>query len=300
MDKTTQFTLSSSVGVSHVSMGAAAVLDGCPVVEDHDDVALFIIDPQNDFHEGGSLAIEGATADSTRTAKWIEKYGQKIDHIFVSLDTHHRVHIAHGAFWKDAQGKSPAPFTQIKHSEVVSGIWAARDEQLQKWALAYTASLEEGGRFVHTIWPYHCVLGTTGHAVTPALMPALDAWSELRGRAITWVLKGQNNRTEMYSALKAEVPVGDDPSTKLNHDLVKALTMHNQVVICGQAKSHCVNWTTRDLLSAWPKERTSDIVVFTDATTPVAGCEEMADQFFADMKAAGVTMAPSTEFAPKR
>ena len=203
--KTTSFALSSA-HVSHASMGGAAVLDGCPVKEDHDDAALFIIDPQNDFHEGGSLAVTGATEDSKRIAALIERHPYEIDHIFVSLDAHHRVHIAHGAFWVDASGKSPEPFTQISHAEVVSGKWKSREPELQRWALEYTQSLEQGGRFTHIIWPYHCLIGSPGQAVSPALLPALEKWSERRGRSVTWVLKGQNNRTEMYSALKAEVP----------------------------------------------------------------------------------------------
>ena len=48
--------------------------------------ALIVIDPQNDFHEGGSLGIEGATADSMRTAELIRRHPDQIDHIFVSLD----------------------------------------------------------------------------------------------------------------------------------------------------------------------------------------------------------------------
>jgi len=298
--KTNEFQLSSSI-LPHVSMGGACVLDGCPVKEDHDDAALFIIDPQIDFHEGGSLAVAGATADSERIAALIKKNPFEIDHIFVSLDAHHRVHIAHGAFWVDPSGKPPAPFTQITHAEVVAGAWKAREPELQRWALEYTSSLEAGGRFTHIIWPYHCLLGTVGHAVSPALMPALEEWSEKRSRAITWVLKGQNNRTEMYSALKAEVPVKDDPATGLNMQLVETLASHSQVVICGEAKSHCVNFTTRDLLSAWPKGRAvSDICVLEDCTSPVGGCEAVADKFFDDIRAAGVTMVKAAEWIPKK
>lgn len=298
--KTNKFPLASSI-VSHASMGGACVLDGCPVKEDHDDAALFIIDPQIDFHEGGSLAVAGATADSTRIAELIQKNPFEIDHIFVSLDAHHRVHIAHGAFWVDQAGKPPAPFTQITHKEVVDGKWKAREPELQRWALEYTSSLEKGGRFTHIIWPYHCLIGTQGHAVSPALMPALEEWSERRGRAVTYVLKGQNNRTEMYSALKAEVPVKDDPATGLNMQLVETLASHSQVVICGEAKSHCVNFTTRDLLSAWPKGRAvSDIVVLEDCTSPVGGCEADADKFFDDIRAAGVTLVKAADWKPKK
>jgi len=295
--KSTIFELAST-HVAHASMGAAAVLDGAPVVEDHDDAALFIIDPQVDFHEGGTLGIDGATADSQRVAAMIRKHAMKIDHIFVSLDTHHRIHIAHGAFWKDKDGNSPKPFTEILHEHVMQGKWMAREPQLQSWALKYTKSLEMGGRFTHIIWPYHCVLGTPGHAVSPALLPALDEWSEIRQRAVTWVLKGQNNRTEMYSALKAEVPVMDDPATRINKTLIESLIDHRQVLICGEAKSHCVNWTTRDLLSMWPKHRVSDIVLLTDATSPVAGFEQMADDFIADIRKAGVTLTTTTTFQP--
>ena len=281
-------------------MGASAVLDGCPVKEDHDDAALFIIDPQNDFHEGGTLGVAGANADTERTAALIRKHPFQIDHIFVSLDAHHRVHIAHGAFWVDAAGNPPEPFTTIPHEDVVSGKWKAREPELQRWAEEYTSSLEQGGRFTHMIWPYHCLLGSPGHAVSPALLPALDEWSEKRGRAVTWVLKGQNNRTEMYSALKAEVPVMDDPATHLNKKLVETLASHSQVLVCGQAKSHCVNFTTRDLLSAWPKERsTADIVVLEDGTSPVPNCEADADRFFVDMKAAGVTLVKCAQWVPK-
>jgi len=297
--KSNKFELASSAGAAHSSMGASAVLDGCPVIEDHDDAALLIIDPQVDFHEGGSLAVAGATSDSDRIAAMIRRNPFKIDHIVVSLDAHHLVHIAHGSFWKGASGASPPPLTQILHAEVVAGKWAARDPELQQWALEYTASLEGGGRFTHIIWPDHCRVGTPGFAVSPALMPALDEWSATRQRAVTWVLKGQNNRTEMYSALKAEVPVTDDPATLMNTSLVQLLLSHAQVLVCGQAKSHCVNFTTRDLLSMWPADRVSDLVVLTDATSPVTGFEAAADEFEKDMLAAGVTLTTSDQWQPK-
>jgi len=296
--KTNMFTLASE-HVAHASMGASAVLDGCPCKEDHDDAALFIIDPQNDFHEGGSLGVPGATDDSKRIAALIRNHADKLDHIVVSLDAHHPNHIAHAAFWTNEKGEKPAAFTEIKHADVVAGTWKSRLPDLQEWAVEYTKSLEGGGRFTHIIWPDHCLLGTPGHCVSPALMPALLEWSERRQRSVTWVLKGQNNRTEMYSALKAEVPVVDDPGTTLNETLIDTLISHRQVLICGEAKSHCVNFTTRDLLTKWPKERASDLVLLTDATSPVPGFEKSAEQFEADMRSAGLTLVSTTEFVPK-
>ena len=57
--------------------------------------ALLIIDPQNDFHKGGSLPVSGAVADSKRAADLIEANLDRISQIYVSLDSHHVMHIAH-------------------------------------------------------------------------------------------------------------------------------------------------------------------------------------------------------------
>lgn len=192
---------------SHPKMGAASVLNGCPKMEEaKGGICLLIIDPQVDFHEDGALQVIGAGADSTRIKSILEKDGDKIDRVVVTLDTHHRMHIAHGCFWTNAEGESPKDFTKITAAEVESGKWTARQPEMREWALTYCKRLEEGDHFTHTIWPEHCLLGDPGHAVSPILLPALLNWSKTRERSITWVLKGQNNRTEMYSALKAEAP----------------------------------------------------------------------------------------------
>ena len=52
-------------------------------------VILLIIDPQVDFHPGGSLAIANANDDSERTASLILNNIDHIDDIVVTLDTHH-------------------------------------------------------------------------------------------------------------------------------------------------------------------------------------------------------------------
>merc|ERR1712039_346530 len=105
-------------------------------------------------------------------------------------------------------------------------------------------------------------------------------WAVERSRSISWYFKGQNNRTEMYSALGAEVPLDDDPTTQLDTGLIAELAKHRNVVCCGEAKSHCVNWSVRHLLSGWPAGRAADIVVLEDGTSSVAGFEEQGDAFF--------------------
>lgn len=51
--------------------------------------ALLIVDPQNDFHEGGSLAVPGANEDAERIAKLITDHAQTLDELIVTLDSHH-------------------------------------------------------------------------------------------------------------------------------------------------------------------------------------------------------------------
>jgi len=77
------------------------------------NIQMLIIDPQNDFMEGGALAVPGATDDMKRTAALIDRIGQKLRKIHVTLDSQHLVDIAHPAFWRDADGNAPDPMTLI-------------------------------------------------------------------------------------------------------------------------------------------------------------------------------------------
>ena len=70
-------------------------------------------------------------------------------------------------------------------------------------------------------------------------------------KSLVCVKKGMNNLTEMYSAIAAEVPIPSDPSTMTHHHVIDHLKIFEKVIICGQALSHCVNYTTRDVLKHW-------------------------------------------------
>lgn len=63
----------------------------------------------------------------------IRVHTEKIGEIFVTLDSHHKKHIAHAAFWNnqaDGNGtERPDPFSCIRHSEVGSK-WYPRDPSL--------------------------------------------------------------------------------------------------------------------------------------------------------------------------
>jgi len=108
-----------------------------------------------------------------------------------------------------------------------------------------------------------------------------------------WVHKGQNLLTEMYSVFKAEVPVTE--STSYNKRLLEGLLGTDRLFIAGQALSHCVNFTVRDIVSNWPKEELHKIYILTDCCSSVPGCEESGKTFLDDMKDAGLTLCTSED-----
>lgn len=281
---------------------------------------LLLIDVQNDFHPGGSLAIPSAIKDADRIAQFIRTHSTAIDRIVATMDSHHKMHIAHPSFWMNDQNKHPDPFTIITTEDIVSGKWLPRPDlkidestlldpsvfsamsnvvdsdgnfDLQKYCIEYSRQLEEAGRFKICIWPEHCLIGTNGHCVVPTVRQAMEEWSETTGGSIEWVLKGQNLLTEMYSALAADVPVCSD--TKFNGKLQQSLLKSDRLFVCGQAMSHCVNYTLRDIVDHWPKEETCKIVLATDCCSAVPGFEEAAETFQKDMKDAGVRLCSIDE-----
>ena len=70
---------------------------------------LMCIDFQNDFIEGGALAVTGGKEDVKRTIHFIQTHS--IDKIVCSLDTHSKNQIFHQCYWKDENGKNPEIYT---------------------------------------------------------------------------------------------------------------------------------------------------------------------------------------------
>ena len=137
------------------------------------------------------------------------------------------------AFWKTQRPEDEA--NAVRYLQEMSQEW-------------YDGTLIEG----HTIWPPHCIVGTPGWCVRPSLMAVLEQWTRHRNREITWVFKGQNRTTEAFSALRAACTVADDPRTQMNHALVRFLADHTgNIYICGEARTHCVNLTIRDLIKGF-------------------------------------------------
>jgi len=99
----------------------------------------------------------------------------------------------------------------------------------------------------------------------------------------------------MYSVFKAEVPVPGCVETEMNEALGRELMAEPRVLICGQALSHCVNFSTRDLLAGWPEGRMGDLGLIKGMSSPVAGFEKQADEFVGMLKEKGVRVVVDGE-----
>ena len=270
---------------------------------------LLVIDPQNDFCDlpaatgaTPALPVPGAHADMQRLARWIATQSDRLAGITITLDSHQAYDIAHPDFWQQGHGGPVAPLTPITAADVRAGRYAPQDAdpQVLQRTLAYLDALEATGRYTLMVWPLHCEIGSWGHGVHADVLAACRAWQAQQHRAVHHVFKGMNPWTEHYSALCAEVPDAQDPDTGMNEALLARLARADQLVIAGEAGSHCVRATTEHIVQNiarhWGGADYSRIVLLTDCMSPVTGFAAAQTDFVAQMRAAGVRCVTSSSF----
>lgn len=254
-------------------------------------VALLIIDPQNDFcSKVGSLYIPGAEQDNQRLGEWILDNKREIDQIFVTMDSHYNLDISHPKFWINKEGNNPEPFTIIKSSDVIDGNWKPAYSFFNEGVtLMYLEKLEEQGDFEHCIWPEHCISGTWGQAIDTMVNGCLREWT-LGGedaRFVRYITKGSHPMTEHFGAFKAQVALSNAPETHINVALIDHLSAFDVVYLAGQAKSHCVANTLKQIMELSPA-LVEKIIVLEDTMSNVPGFENIADSIFEKAKEMGV------------
>ena len=253
--------------------------------------ALLIIDAQFDFcHPDGTLFVPGADRDVERIAGLIRQHPDRIDHIVVTLDTHHLLDIAHPLFWRDAAGNHPAPFTRITADDVDAGRWVP--QFFPDKARQYVRDLEADGQFAHFIWPEHCLIGSRGATLHDTLLDALKGWSRERGRDYVAVQKGLYTLTEHFGIFRAQVPDPAVPETQLNTALIADLDRFDTVYLMGEAKSHCVANSLKQLLDFAPM-LVLKVVVVTDCMSDVTGLGHLADSIYRKARAKNVRFTES-------
>jgi len=257
---------------------------------------LLLVDPQNDFCDpGGALFVPGADEDARRTAAMIHRISSSLDDLVVTLDCHHVLDVAHPLMWTDARGNPPPPFTTITLEDLKKGAWKPIREAWGDRLRRYLADLESFGRYRLTIWPEHCLVGSWGFGIVPCVFEAVTKWEREHAETAAIILKGESPWTEHYSAVKAEVPDPEDPRTGINQALVERIRSADCVAVAGEALSHCVANTIRDLVGPLGGDL-SRLVLIRDATSSVPGFEALGQAFLEEMAALGMKLESSTAF----
>lgn len=249
-------------------------------------VAFLIIDAQHDFCQPeGALFVPGAEVDIQRINALIEATGSSIDQLFLTLDTHQVLDISHPGFWRNQQGDSPAPFTVITTEMVKNQEWTPLYHP--EHVTHYLETLASNGEFEHFIWPEHCLAGTKGAALVDSLATTVRNWSIQTQRNYTTVVKGTNPLTEHFGVFQAQVPLHDAPETQLNTRLLQQLEAFDTVLIAGEARSHCVATSLKQLLSH-NQQMAERIILLEDAMSDVTGLGHLATPIYTDAINKGV------------
>ncbi len=261
---------------------------------------LLLVDTQIDFiHEDGALSVPGAVADTRRTIEWLYRHVENITHIAASLDSHVPRQIFFPTWWVNARGKHPEPYTAITTQDVDKGIWRPLFEI--DWSIDYVHQLENQAKKVLMIWPYHTLIGTPGHALTPSLYEAIAYHTAARQAQPIFLQKGSIPKTEHYSIMEPEVKVPAEPSGDLNVQFLDLLGEYDRIYVAGQAKSHCVLETVTSMMRYFGDQPRiiEKIHLLEDCTSSVAhpeiDFEKIAQEVLAEYAETGLNLVQSTD-----
>ena len=202
--------------------------------------ALIVVDLQPDFMPGGALAV----GEGDVIAAPIGALARRFATVVATQDFHPRGHIS---FASSHAGRKPFEVISLYGQE-------------------------------QTLWPDHCVQGTAGASLHPALPD----------ETVSLILrKGTNPKVDSYSALRENFgPDGARGSTGLGGWL-KARGIA-RVFVCGLARDFCVKWTAIDAAAEGLEVKLLD-----DLTRAVVPTNRAATD--AEYDRAGVMRMASTE-----
>jgi len=295
-----------------------------PAADDRERVALLLVDVQNTFCLPefelfvAGRSGRGAVEDAARIAKLLYRQLGRVTQVIATLDTHAAAQIFHPLFWLDEKGEHPAPHTVIELEDVERGRFRVNPElaralevpagtDVAAWGREYARRLAEGGKYPLVVWPYHSMLGGVGHALVSAVEEAVFFHSVARQAPARLEVKGRHPLTESYSVLGPEVSrdASGRPLAPKNRELVEHLLGFDEILVAGEARSHCVAWTVDDLLreiQARDPALARKVVLLDDCASPVVvpgvvDFTDAAEAAYARFAEAGMRRVRSSELA---
>lgn len=251
-----------------------------PSAQNKKRVLFLGIDVQQDFMDGGALGVPGAKKDVERMTEFLYKHINQISNIAVSIDTHTPHQIFHPCWWIDENGRNPAPYTVITLDDLDAGKWrAVINPQASR---EYVKHLEQDAKKALCIWTYHCLQGTAGAALENQFANMIYFHSVVKKTVVQRLVKGQDPMSEMYGIIKPEY----DTKGYINMDFLNKVETFDQVIIAGEAKSHCVLESIKQILEHYETrpEVTKKIWILEDCMSPIPGYEDATDQAFREFR----------------
>jgi nicotinamidase/pyrazinamidase len=275
--------------------------DLTPASSDSERIAVVLVDYQHDFVDPtGTLYVPGSQADVVRFLAWFYANAHKITTIYASLDTHIPFQIFYGSWWINPQtNEHPQPFTVITGQDVDNRTWVPLLEHA--WSVYYVHELQQKARKDLMIWPYHTMQGTLGHMLVSPISEAIAWHSAARQTQPIYIEKGLTTRTEFYGIFGAEVPDPQSPASSLNIPLLDSVMHHDNVFIAGEAKSHCVLETERQIVEYYANQpdMLRKLYFLKDCTSsvqhPVIDFDALAEEELARMQQRGVNIVRSVD-----
>eukprot|EP00727_Mastigamoeba_balamuthi_P002466 m51a1_g12216 hypothetical protein (260) ;mRNA; f:20372-21463 len=224
--------------------------------------AFLVIDVQNDFVAGGSLAVPHADEVVPAINRIRAQHAGAFDLVVLSQDWHSPRHSSFASTW----GRSP--YQEIELLYTGEGDLCRQPGAVpQATYFVDCAPTARTTAVRQVLWPDHCVAGSRG----------ADFHAGLRRLPTDLVVrKGHDPRVDSYSAFYS---VGRMVATELPGLLAKAGV--GRVVVAGIARDYCAFYTAMDARSLG-----LDVVFVLDATRAVA--EATGDAAVAAMEGAGV------------
>jgi nicotinamidase/pyrazinamidase len=206
------------------------------IATDERDV-LLVVDMQNDFMPGGALAV----GDGDAIVPLVNRLGESFANVVLTQDWHPAGHIS---FASSHPGKRPFETIAVSYGE-------------------------------QTLWPDHCVQGSTGAALHRDI--AIP-------HAILILRKGYNRAVDSYSAFaEADRQTATGLAGFLREKNIR------RVFACGLATDFCVGWSALDAHA-----RGFETLVIEDACRAIDANGSLA-RAWAEMGAAGVRRIRSAE-----
>lgn len=204
----------------------------------HEDSVLLVVDVQNDFCPGGALAV----ADGDAVVPVINRLAERFAHVVLTQDWHPP---NHRSFASQHRGRQPFETVDLAYGP-------------------------------QTLWPDHCVAGSSG----AGFHPRLDA-----ARAEVVLRKGFRPEIDSYSAFfenDRETPTG----------LAGYLRERGlrRLFLAGLATDYCVAWSALGAVAAG-----FEATVIEDACRAIDLGGSLA-RAMGELRAAGIALAPAATF----